>query len=320
MNLKTRLYRQKEKYKRYLQRSKNGHCTVLLYHRVIDLKYDPQQLCVGVDQFAKQLEVLKQSNVFLDIHEFTHLLQNNKKFPKNALLISFDDGYADNYNNALPVLGSLNLPAVFYVSTAGIGTDNLMWWDELDLIFKKIKSENTDISALVKKHNVADTKSLYKYYLAKCKTAASLDDRNALLAEIRNIASLAAEDIKDHKMLTGEELKKLASSKQVVIGAHTVNHLSLAHINDISKKEEIENSVKALSVLGSKIEHFSFPYGEKINYDEKTIRICKELGLKSVSANYVGYVTKGSDLFSFPRFVVRNDAPDLLIQKMKEIL
>jgi len=156
MSLRTKLYRQKEKYKRYLQRRKNGYCTVLLYHRVIDLDYDPQQLCVGVNQFAKQLEVLKQKSVFLGLEEFTHLLQNNKKFPKNSFLISFDDGYADNLHNALPILESLNLPAIFYISTAGINTDNLMWWDELDLIFRK-KNDGT-----------LAAKQLYKDYLMKC--------------------------------------------------------------------------------------------------------------------------------------------------------
>jgi len=308
MSLRTKLYRQKEKYKRYLQRRKNGYCTVLLYHRVIDLDYDPQQLCVGVNQFAKQLEVLKQKSVFLGLEEFTHLLQNNKKFPKNSFLISFDDGYADNLHNALPILESLNLPAIFYISTAGINTDNLMWWDELDLIFRK-KNDGT-----------LAAKQLYKDYLVKCKTAGSLNERNTLLNEIRSIAVLTEADKQNHKMLTTQELKKLGASKQVTIGAHTVNHLSLAHLNDADKKQEIENSAKALSVLGNKIEHFSFPYGEKSDYDEKTIQICKDFGFKSVSANYAGYVTKGTDLFSFPRFVVRNDSPELVIQKMKEIL
>lgn len=308
MSLRTKLYRQKEKYKRYLQRQKNGYCTVLLYHRVIDLDYDPQQLSVGVNQFARQLEVLKQKNVFLDIEEFTHLLQNNKKFPKNSFLISFDDGYADNLHNALPILESLNLPAIFYVSTAGINTDNLMWWDELDLIFRKKNDKSPEAAAR------------YKNYLVKCKTAGSLSERNTLLNEIRSMADLTQADKQNHKMLTTQELKKLGASKKAVIGAHTVNHLSLAHLSDADKKQEIENSVKALSVLGSKIEHFSFPYGEKSDYDEKTIQICRDFGLKSVSANYAGYVTKGTDLFSFPRFVVRNDSPELVIQKMKEIL
>lgn len=320
MSLKTIVYRQKEKCKRYLHRKKYGHCTVLLYHRIIDLDYDPQMLCVGVKQFKTQLTELKNKCVFLDIGEFTSIIQSGKTFPKNSLLITFDDGYADNYYNALPILETLNLPAVFYISTAGINTDNLMWWDELDLIFKKRSDVNADIASLIKKYNVIDTEALYKYYLVKCKTAGSLDERSTLLNEIRSIAELTDVDKQSHKLLTTQELKKLGSSKQVTIGAHTVHHLSLAHINDTDKKQEIENSVRALSILGSKIEHFSFPYGEKSNYDEKVIQICKDFGLKSSCANYLGYVSKGSDLFSFPRFVVRNDSPEVVLQKMKDIL
>ncbi len=316
MSLKVTLYRQKEKVKRSIQRMSGGCCTVLLYHRVIDLKYDPQQLCVSPQRFSEQLSFLKKTYTFLSIDEFHDILHNNKAFPKKSLLITFDDGYADNYYNALPVLEQLNLPAVFYISTKSINTSDLMWWDELDLIFQKQK----DVSSLLKKHNLTEAESLYKYYLVKCKTAASLEERNSLLNEIRSIAELTESDKQNHKFLTTQELKKLGASKLVTIGAHTVNHLSLAHINDADKKQEIENSVKALSILGAKIEHFSYPYGEKSNYDEKSIQICKDLGLKSSSANYLGYVTKGSDLFSFPRFVVRNDTAEVVLQKMKAIL
>jgi peptidoglycan/xylan/chitin deacetylase (PgdA/CDA1 family) len=318
MSIKTQLYRQKEKLKRRIYRGKHGHCTVLLYHRVIDLKYDPQLLCVSPDNFENQLSTLKKEGIFLDIEEFTDILSSGKNFPKNSFLITFDDGYADNLVNAVPLLNSLNLPSVFYISTAGIGTEKLMWWDELDLVFKNLK-ESKNINELLKKYGFSDSGSLYRYYLSACKTAKSLEEREHLLTEIRSITAIDHEN--KYRMLSLEEFKRLGSSKQCTIGAHTVNHLSLAHLNIADKEKEIIESIRWLKEkCGSEISHFSFPYGERNNYDEATLSICKASGMKSAAANYQGYVSKGTDVFSFPRFVVRNDSPEIVLKKMQGIL
>src|ERR1700741_1643779 len=161
MSLKLTLYRQKEKLKQSLYRARNGYCTVLLYHRIVDLVYDPQGLCVSPDNFHDQLSVLKKNHAFITIEEFTHLLSQKKAFTKNALLISFDDGYADNYHTALPILESLNLEAVFYIATKNLDTDNLFWWDELDLIFKQVKEAGRDVAALISMHNLKNADDLY---------------------------------------------------------------------------------------------------------------------------------------------------------------
>lgn len=321
MGIKLELYRQKERLKRRIHRGRFGYCTVLLYHRIIDLKYDPQLLCVSPENFEKQLTELKKNSVFLNIEEFCEILNKGKRFPENSFLITFDDGYADNLHYALPILEVLNLPAVFYVSTAGIDTDRLMWWDELDLIFKKQKENATDISALIRKYNFKTSEELYHYYLNKCKTAASLSERNILMDEVRTISEVLPNEKENYRTLSMEELKKLSASKMVTVGGHTINHLSLGHLSAADKRTEIDGSVKWLEEnLGLKINHFSYPYGEKSNYDETTISLCRQKKLHSAAANYEGYVSAGADLFSFPRFVVRNDTPEVLLKKLKRVL
>ncbi|MDF2448103.1 MAG: polysaccharide deacetylase [Bacteroidota bacterium] len=320
MSLKVSIYRQKEKVKRSLSRALHGHCVVLLYHRIIDMKYDPQGLCVSADNFSEQLSFLKKRHIFISIEEFCDCLEK-KKFPKNALLVTFDDGYADNYFNALPVLESTNVKGMFYVATENIGTKKLFWWDELDLIFKQVKKYGIDLSTLRNMHGTSDNRYLYEFYVKNCKSASSLLQREELLKELRSQVTINDTEKGNYSFLTKEELKALHRSKWTDIGAHTVNHLSLGHLNVTDQFIEISESVNTLSqLLGYKVEHFSFPYGERVNFNNDTIRICKQLNLKSAAANYSGYVSSNSDVFSFPRFVVRNDRPEVLQNKLKEIL
>ena len=318
MSLKLFLYRKKEAMKRSIERGRYGYCNVLLYHRVNDLEYDPQQLCVSQQNFEQQLTSLKKDHHFLTLDEFCDILTTQKKFPKNSLLVTFDDGYADNYQNALPVLESLGLQAVFYVATATLNTHDLFWWDELDLIFRDI--EPGLLIDLQNKYKLDNSTELYKFYLTSCKNASSLEERSGYINELRAKHTVAPGIAGDYRSLTFDELIQFSASKSTVIGAHTVNHLALSCLTEDVQRNEISASVKILSnILKRDIKHFSFPYGEKSHYNDDTIRICKDLKLKSAAANYYNYTRPVDDIFSFPRVVVRNDSALVLREKLKQL-
>lgn len=318
MNVKLFLYRTKEKFKRRWFLNTQGYCTVLLYHRVVDLNYDPQLLCVSLKNFEDQLRFLKKKGKFLTLEEFTEILSRKGKFPKNSFLITFDDGYLDNYTNALPVLEKLGLQAVFYIATNNINTTNLFWWDELDLIFRKVRENRISLNHFLTRHKVESLDELYKFYIHACKTVKHLSEREELMNEVRSFSPLAESDKKDYAFLTETDIKKIDGSRSAVIAAHTVNHLSLGHLTKQDQQYEITESVKTLEeITKHKIEHFSFPYGEKIHFNSDTVSICRDLKLKSSAANYLDIVTNKDSVFSFPRFVVRNDSPEILYNKIK---
>src|SRR6188474_2397677 len=94
-----------------------GACSVLLYHRVCKLDHDNLLLSVTPDNFFDQVNYLKKYHRILKADEFREIVLQKKKFPPGSVLITFDDGYADNYINALPVLESLDVEAIFFIST-----------------------------------------------------------------------------------------------------------------------------------------------------------------------------------------------------------
>lgn len=321
MNLRTYLYRKREAAKRAVYRQFNGYCNVLLYHRVIQTDYDPQLLAVSPENFHAQLSVLKKKGTFLRMEEFCAILGKKGKFPKNSFLITFDDGYEDNFTNALPILEDLGLEATFYIATKQLFDPGLFWWDELDLVYHPHKQNRRALEEIALKRGLKNSQELYAFYINACKTVNTLGQRDSLVREFSALTRLTDMERSRYKFLSIEQLKQFADSPSAVIAAHTINHLSLGHLPREKQKEEITGSINQLSeILAKDIEHFSFPYGEKQHFNNDTLDICKTLNLKSAAANYYTYVTNKEDIHSFPRLVIRNDDPKVLLQKLNEVL
>lgn len=107
---------------------------VLLYHRVCDMKPDIWNLAVSPVQFELQMKYLKEN---YSIMRFEDDWSNIRE---KSVVITFDDGYLDNYRNAWPILEKYQIPATFFVSTGNIDSENEFWWDELSsLIYCNIK-------------------------------------------------------------------------------------------------------------------------------------------------------------------------------------
>ena len=103
-----------------------SHAVVLMYHRVAECDIDPWNLCVSPQQFADQIAALKREFCILPLHE---LIRSDAR--RNAVAITFDDGYADNLHAAAPVLEHHGAPACFFLTSGALDMAYEFWWDEL---------------------------------------------------------------------------------------------------------------------------------------------------------------------------------------------
>src|SRR5829696_8506777 len=116
---------------------------VLIYHRISDLPSDPRSLSVTPHYFAKHLEILRQYARPMRLQQMSQALIDGN-LPDRAVVVTFDDGYADNLYNAKPALERYNVPATFFLTTGYIGHKREFWWDELDrLLLQPAKLPNT---------------------------------------------------------------------------------------------------------------------------------------------------------------------------------
>jgi len=87
-------------------------------------------LLVTNESFKKQVDFLKRKFNVLSMIDFVDCLENKKNFPDNSVVITFDDGYLDNYTHAYPVLRKFNLSATIFLATDFIDSDNIPDWEE----------------------------------------------------------------------------------------------------------------------------------------------------------------------------------------------
>ncbi len=285
----------------------------LLYHRVTDLQNDPQQLRVTVQNFYQQVEHLKKVYHILDIDEFKENLKGRKRFPSKSLILTFDDGYADNYQQVLPVLESLNVQALFYIATANIGTEREFWWDDLERIFlqgRPLPSElKLSLGDRMHSFSIQNFEAMRSVYFALHPIVKKQrpDSREEIIQQLCTWAGLPREGRSTHRSMSVEDIQKMSKSKSAVIGTHTHNHVPLSMVSYQEQFDEIQKSKSILENLtGQKIIHFSYPYGNREDYDEKSVEIVKKIGFEMATTSFYWQVHSWSDIYQIPRIVIRD--------------
>lgn len=299
----------------------HGSCAVLLYHRVALLETDPQLLAVSPQRFERHLALLKKNYHVLSVEEFDHYFLQGKKFPARSVLLTFDDGYADNHHQARPILEQQRMEALFYIASGYIGSNREFWWDEVERLLL-VNKELPPAFYYGKGPVLLDLsgteqglKPIYDSLLDVLKRMPS-KERDAVISDLRTGLNSPAPRT-SHLPMTRAELQAFATSPSVVIGAHTVGHPSLASLEGEGQKQEINDSVEALEgILGRKVPYFSYPFGTGADFSDTTEKLAEDAGFKHVAANWPALVYRRSPRFSFPRFLVRDWEVEEFSQRM----
>ena len=279
----------------------------LLYHRVDESSTDPHGICVAPERFREQLEHIRQRCRLVRFED------DWSRIWEPAVCITFDDGYADNARNALPLLEAAEVPATFFVSTGTIGTDREFWWDELERLTME-EGGGQEVFELADDEHAArwptTTRSGREHLswdLHERAMKVGSARREGWLRQLRNWAAAGANGRPGHRALDERELRVLSSSPWVTLGAHTVSHSPLAALSDGEQRAEVVESKETLERLtGRAVEVFSYPFGKRTDYNRSSIKICREVGFKKAAAAFAGLTYRWTDTFQVPRVVVRD--------------
>lgn len=290
---------------------------ILIYHRVTNLENDPQLLSVSPQNFERQIAVLRERCNLLPIEEFVDLFLKKKRFPERSVLITFDDGYADNLHEAAPILEKYDAQGLFYISTSLLDTHSEFWWDELERIFLngevipphldiRVRNEKLVFSTATGEEKQATYRALHP--LVK---GCNVEERDLVMGQLISWSGLGSEGRMTHRVMTSAEVSQLAKSPSAIIGAHTHTHPRLSNCTRTKQFDEISTSKRILeSLVNHRVEHFSYPFGSPHDYDRNSVNICRELEFKLASANYHSVLHRWHNRHQVPRILIRNWTDD----------
>lgn len=279
----------------------------LLYHRVIELEYDKNQLAVSPDNFYDQMLYLKNN------YPIVRFEQNWNKLHEDSICITFDDGYMDNFTNAYPILQELNIPFTVFITTGNLNTSEEYWWDELErlLLDRKRNYKNTFelrdemFSCQWSTQSWDEREELYDTLHWLMYDKISVSKRNDWIRQLQEWSDCGKVGREQNQGLQLDEIQLNLSL--LSIGAHTVNHPSLKNLSEQEQYYEISQSIKSLEdLLKQKVQIFSYPFGGENDFSEATIEICKKLKICKAAANIPGLWESKCDDYQVPRNIVRN--------------
>lgn len=264
---------------------------ILMYHRVLpkqDFRYNMEEpgMIVTPETFSMHMQEIKRHFDVVSLNDWVTLKQQGLPLPAKACAVTFDDGWADNYEYAFPILKATKTPATLFAVAELIGTDFQFWPNiVLALLLNDLRIELdrhplfAKVTNLLAATHTTIDREYAAAYIAQLKYYPDSDIFLAL-AEIRSTELLAGK--LPHALMSWEQLTEMRNSGLVEIGSHTCNHKRLsAALSTDQLTHEIKDSKLLLEEkLAAPINLFCFPNGD---YNSETLDLVKN--------NYAAAVT-----------------------------
>jgi peptidoglycan/xylan/chitin deacetylase (PgdA/CDA1 family) len=276
-----------------------GSLVVLMYHRVLP---EPDALLADEPDartFAAHMDVVRGAFTVIGLSEAIERMRTNS-LPARAACITFDDGYANNFEVALPILKERRLPATVFVTTQFIGGGR-MWNDTVIEVVRRAQGELDLARFDLGRYTLTDAparRAAVDEILEKLKYF----DHAERLRAADAIADGAGTELPRSLMMSEEMIRSL-HAQGVEIGAHTESHPILAKISEADARREIFQSKATLEeILSAPITTFAYPNGRpRRDYDARHVELVKSCGFRGAVSTARGCARRSSDLFQIPR-------------------
>jgi len=234
---------------------------------------------------------------------------DGNRFPQDAVVITFDDGYRDNYLYAYPILQKYGAHATTFLATGYIDSDRLFWWDRLGYAIHKTPLERLSLNGL----GVHSLKSVHERTVALRTISSRLkelpdDEKNMAIEELVRKAGLdAPPEMVRGMVLSWEEVREMARNG-IAFGAHTMHHPILTRLSpDETTREIVQSQRHIQEKVDVPVNTFAYPNGWPSDYDESTKAILRENHFTcAVSYAPSRLVYQGADPYDLGRISARS--------------
>jgi peptidoglycan/xylan/chitin deacetylase (PgdA/CDA1 family) len=314
-----------KKFSRWVQARVLGGALILGYHRISAVQDDVYEVCVSPENFARQMESLRK---YVHPISLSKLVQGLKEgfLPPKSVAVTFDDGYADNFYAAKPILEEYDIPATVFICTGYMGRE--FWWDELERLVLSSRADPRALHLRVGRgqfqwepsqvNSEMDNPEAHRQFhrgLYHFLLSLDIEDQNHAIGLIRSWSGISSSGISTPRAMSEDELLRLADGGLIEVGAHTSHHPILPQLSFERQKEEIQSSKRDLeALLSEKIAGFSYPNG-RATVDAKTL--VQEMGFSYACTSLHDVVRPGSDVYELTRFWQKDVDGDQFLQGLR---
>jgi peptidoglycan/xylan/chitin deacetylase (PgdA/CDA1 family) len=295
------------KYDKILLKKKAKSCCIINFHGVRASNKDVfNNRHIPSDDFEKIIIYLKNTFDIVPLHEIFDIHRTKRKMSKKTISLTFDDGYKNNFEIALPILKKHNIPATFYLISKGlIQKDFFLWPDVIDLI-KKYHKDDIWINDFLFKapyfYNDKNKIDLLNYLKTFGSNTAGevkilLDRMSEISQKMRELSEYVA-------LINGDEIINYINEPLIEFGSHTHSHFNLEYLDKEVAEYELKKSKEIIeSKTGKKVISVAFPDGSYIN---ETVKISICLGYTNLVAVDYKYNENNLNENLLSRFTISN--------------
>ncbi|MBU3021757.1 polysaccharide deacetylase family protein [Aestuariibacter sp. A3R04] len=249
-------------------------------HRVGDYREasgDPNVYSCTPSQLDAHIRFFKQHFDIVSLDDVTQAIASPALLKnRRCMAITFDDGYADNYHHAFPILTSHQVPAAFFIATGLVGNNVLPWWDKVAFLLKNSALSTIKLTQWVNSVGYkGDIKQFIRLVLKEIKASGQCLDKQ--IEELESLTGLNS-SYPSPEFVSWAQLKEMYKAG-MTIGAHSHHHYILSSLTDDEILFELQHSKKLLEEhLGISINAFSYPVGNQSTYNNGVIEALKSSG------------------------------------------
>jgi peptidoglycan/xylan/chitin deacetylase (PgdA/CDA1 family) len=280
---------------------------VLCYHR-IGTNGIPLFSELPPAMFEAQMRHVRRRYRVLSLDDLCEEMEHPSR-KRDAVAVTFDDGYRDLHTHALPVLRRYQIPATIFLPVASIETGQVPWYDRIFLALKVFPKDELKV-------DLGRARSFQLFSLrARLEAATEIiqylrtlpdDRRREYCAALEEQVTLPQDDLKD-RMLTWDQIRAMGR-EGITFGSHTMTHPAVSQLTESQLDRELGESKRALEQrIGSPTVHFAYPFGQPADCGTTALPFLVRNGYRSASTTVEGVNEPGDNRYQLRRSQVGNE-------------
>lgn len=277
---------------------------ILCWHNVEGTYGFPAAPGAGTAGLIKQFELLARFTNVVSLPDAVEALEEQRRLPHRAVVLTFDDGYRDNLELAAPILQRYGLPATFFLAPDLLEGTISPWWEEVAWALhftsrRRLRWHELDLSL-----ENSQRASSYGVVVRGLKRLDEIERRRSVRALVSFLEPQDPDG--DHRSpIMGWEEARALQRQGFTIGSHSRSHAILARETASVQEEDLVRSRGALQErLGCEVDLLAYPNGDVGDFDHRTVHTSVHAGYRAAVTTIEGWNRSGTPRMELRRFIM----------------